>query len=232
MTFLVVLLATLVVVVALKGAIKRFPVAFYVLCVAADVLFVAGTLGFLPAGVQDVLFLLLRKCTLALALFVIVMYVGVFARESKVRGYLAPIRAELSIMAWLLSLGHMVVYLMGYAPRIFGGAAHAMDARVLGSLALALVLFALLLVLGVTSFQFVKRRMTAAGWKAVQRWVYVFFGLVYAHLMLLLAPAALSGRSADVALNVGIYTVVFGAYALGRIRRAAKDRNVLQADSA
>ena len=66
----------------------------------------------------------------------------------------------------------------------------------------------------------------------MQRWVYVFFGLVYAHLMLLLAPAALSGRSADVALNVGIYTVVFGAYALARIRRAAKDRNVLQADSA
>ena len=178
------------------------------------------------------LFLLLRKCTLALALFVIVMYVGVFARESKARGDLAPIRAELSIMAWLLSLGHMVVYLMGYAPRIFGGAAHAMDARVLGSLALALVLFRPAAGAGRHAlFQSVKRRMTAAGWKAVQRWVYVFFGSATRTSMLLLAlPFFLAGRLT--LRSTWASTRWSSARTLSRVSGGLPKTGRLQADSA
>ena len=69
----------------------------------------------------DALFLLLHKCTLATALFAVVMYIGVFARDSRVATYLRPIRAELSIMAWLLSLGHMAIYLSSYAANLSTG---------------------------------------------------------------------------------------------------------------
>ncbi|MFQ8866773.1 MAG: hypothetical protein ACLR67_00475 [Eggerthella lenta] len=54
-------------------------------------------------------------------------------------------------------------------------------------------LLVLLLVLGVTSFGFVKKHMRTESWKRLQRWAYVFFGLVYVHLMLMLAPAASRG---------------------------------------
>lgn len=81
----------------------------------------------------------------------------------------------------------------------------------------------LLLVLGVTSFAFVKRRMRTDSWKRLQRWAYVFFGLVYVHLMLMLAPAASQGGEAAVA-SVVMHTVIFGAYAVLRVRRRSADR--------
>lgn len=220
MTFLAVLVGSVAFAVLCKGAIKAHPVAFYALAVALDVLFVAGSFVRLPGVLDDALFLLLHKCTLATALFVVVMYIGVFRRDGRVAQQFRPIRAELSIMAWLLSLGHMAVYLASYVTRLSSGLAQA---NVAASLVVALVLFVLLLVLGVTSFNVVKRRMSKEVWKRVQRWAYPFFGLVYVHLMLMLLPSAVRGGAAAQA-SVAVYTVVFGLYAVLRIRRALLDR--------
>lgn len=118
----------------------------------------------------------------------------------------------------------MAVYLASYAPRLGG----ALGGNVLGALVVALALLVLLLVLGVTSFGFVERRMRTESWKRLQRWAYVFFGLVYVHLMLMLAPAASRGGEAAVA-SVAVCTVVFGAYAVLRVRRAFVDRRVVAA---
>lgn len=114
----------------------------------------------------------------------------------------------------------MAVYLASYAPRLGG----ALGGNVLGALVVALAL----LVLGVTSFGFVERRMRTESWKRLQRWAYVFFGLVYVHLMLMLAPAASRGGEAAVA-SVAVCTVVFGAYAVLRVRRAFVDRRAVAA---
>ena len=101
-----------------------------------------------------------------------------------------------------------------------------MGANVLSALVVALALLVLLLVLGVTSFGFVKKHMRTESWKRLQRWAYVFFGLVYVHLMLMLAPAASRGGEAAL-VTVAVYTVVFGAYAVLRVRRALVDRRVV-----
>ena len=100
-----------------------------------------------------------------------------------------------------------------------------MDGNVLAALMLALVLFALLLVLGVTSFNAVKRRMRADTWKRVQLLAYPFFGLVYVHLLLMLLPSALQGGAAAQA-SVAAYTAVFGTYAVLRVTRALLDRRM------
>ena len=161
---------------------------------------------------------------LSLALFVVVMYIGVFAKGSKVHQWLKPVRSELSIIACILACGHMAVYLGSYAPRLGG----TLGVNVVSALVVALALLVLLLVLGVTSFAFVKRRMRTDSWKRLQRWAYVFFGLVYVHLMLMLAPAASQGGEAAVA-SVVVYTVIFGAYAALRVRRALVDRRAVAA---
>lgn len=222
MTFFLVLVGAVAFAVLCKGAIKAHSGAFYALAVALDLLFVVGSFVRLPGVLDDALFLLLHKCTLATALFVIVMYIGVFKRDGRVSQQFRPIRAEISIMAWLLSLGHMAVYLASYAVRLSSGFAQA---NVAAALIVALVLFALLLVLGVTSFNAVKKRMSKDTWKRVQRWAYPFFGLVYAHLMLMLLPSAVRG-GATAQVSVAVYTVVFGAYAVLRVTRAALDRRV------
>ena len=86
----------------------------------------------------------------------------------------------------------------------------------------ALILLVLVIVLGVTSFNFVKRRMGGRVWKNVQRWAYPFFGLAWAHLMFMLVPAAAKGGE-QATVSVAIYTVLFAAYFVLRIVRAVKD---------
>lgn len=181
MTFLMVLAVTVAACLALRTPLHKWPVAFYVLAVAADVAYVIGVEGLLPRVVMGPLTLLMGKCVLSLALFVVVMYIGVFAKGSKVHQWLKPVRSELSIIACILACGHMAVYLGSYAPRLGG----TLGVNVVSALVVALALLVLLLVLGVTSFAFVKRRMRTDSWKRLQRWAYVFFGLVYVHLMLM-----------------------------------------------
>lgn len=228
MTFLLVLVGAAAFSVVCKGAIKACPWAFYALAVALDVLFVAGSFVTLPGPIHDILFVLLHKCTLATALFVVVMYIGSFARDGRVAQRLRPVRAELSIVAWLLSLGHMAVYLTSYATQLVAGISHA---NVAVSLAVALALFCLLLVLGVTSFNVVKKRMSKDAWKRVQLLAYPFFGLVYVHLMLMLLPAAVRGGAAA-QTSVAVYSVVFLGYAAARIARALRDRKLRAASDA
>lgn len=222
MEFLIVLIAAALACTLLRNPIKRWPWAFYALTVALVVLFVCGAYLPLPRPLWSLLLVLVQKCMLPLALFVVVMYIGVLARDSKARTWLRPIRAELSIAAWILSLGHMTMYLATYAPRLGAG---RVDGNVLVSLALALVLLALLLVLGVTSFNMVKKRMKADTWKRVQRLAYPFFGLVYVHLLLMLLPSAVQGGAAAQA-SVIAYTAVFGLYAVLRVTRALLDRRM------
>lgn len=229
MTFAVILVVTAAATLALRNPIKKWPMLFYALAVIVDVLFVVGSFVALPRTLWSGLFLLVQKCTLSLALFVVVMYIGVFARDSKVKRWLRPIRAELSIIAWILSLGHMAVYLASYLPRMAAGG--PMHDNVTVAFVLAIVLFVLLLVLGATSFNMVKKRMKTESWKRLQRLSYVFFALVYAHLLLMLLPSALHGAAAPQA-NVAVYSVVFVGYFVLRLVRFALDRRAEGAEVA
>ncbi len=219
MDFLLVLAVACAASVALRHPLHKWPVAFYGLAVVADVTYIVGIEGLLPRAVMGPLTLLMGKCMLSLALFVVVMYVGVFVKGSRAHQWLKPVRSGLSIIACILACGHMAVYLASYAPRL----GSAMGSNVVGALVVAVALLVLLLVLGTTSLGFVKRHMRTESWKRLQRWAYVFFGLVYVHLMLMLAPAASRGGEAAVA-SVAAYTMVFGAYAVLRVRRATLDR--------
>ena len=95
--------------------------------------------------------------------------------------------------------------------------------HVLGSFGFAAVLFVLLLILGITSFQAIKTRMKVDSWKRVQKLAYLFFFLVYVHVMLMLLPSALNGGIAST-ISVGVYSTVFLAYFILRVLRAARDR--------
>lgn len=221
MVFLAVLAVSVVFAFACRRPLKACPWVFYAMAAGLDVLFIVDSAMPLPGVLGDALFLLLHKCTLATALFVVVMYIGVFARDSRVATALRPVRAELSILAWLLSLGHMAVYLSSYALQMSSG---VLKPNIVMALAVAAVLFCLLLVLGVTSFNAVKRRMRAESWKHVQLLAYPFFGLVYVHLMLMLLPSALQGGAAA-QVSVAVYSAVFVLYAVLRIARAVADRH-------
>lgn len=214
MEFLGVLAISTIAAFVLRRPIKAAPWAFYGLAVLLVTALFAGGAGLLGTAWKP-LILLLQRCMLPLALFTVVMYIGVFPKDSRVGRWLRPIRAELSIIACILALGHMCLYISPYLSRALAG---AMEAPMAASFAISIVLFALLLVLGVTSFDAVKRHMPASLWKNVQRFAYLFFGLIYAHLLFMIAPAALHGGK-QAALSVVIYSMVFVGYAVARVAR-------------
>lgn len=219
MAFALVLAAASVACALFRSALKAHPCTFYAGAVVLTVLYGFGSLFELPDFLWQPLYVLMQQCVLSMALFVVVMFTGVFAAGSWASRCLRPIRSELSILACLLSVGHMVVYLL-CIPRLFGPG--LVSAGVLVGFVVALVLLALTVVLGSTSGDAVKRRLGARKWKNVQRWAYLFYALVYVHLMLVLMPSVEQGV-VPAQVTAAIYTVVFAAYAVLRVRRFVID---------
>lgn len=223
MLFPIVLIATIAFCFAFHKVIQMFPVAFYFLAFCMDAAYAAGAAGLLPHEASIALMPLMQKCTLSLAFFFVVMGIGAFTPNGAVGSRLRPIRAELSIIACILAMGHMFVYLQTYLSGITSGATHS--SNVIASLVVALALLALLSVLGITSLGLVKRRMGKQKWASLQKWAYVFFALVLVHLLLMLTPSALKGsQTAFVAL--AMYLALFAAYGIARVWRYSRDRAV------
>lgn len=106
------------------------------------------------------------------------------------------------------------------SPRALAG---ALGPTALVSFVMALVLFALVAVLGVASLGFVKRHMSGRTWKRVQRLAYPFFVFVWLHLVFMLAPAATGGQAV---LSVALYMALFASYVALRLFRWCRDRKI------
>ncbi len=219
MNFILVLLGTFVFCFIFKDAIRKVPWVFYLLALALSFMFAITSYVSYPFWLQRLLFLLMQKGTLATALFLIVMYMGVFKDVGFVKHRFMPTRAALSITACILILGHVAKYLLAYAPRL-----GTTNGLALGGLAVGIACFALMLVLGVTSFQVVKRHIATPQWIKLQKWAYLFYALVYVHLIFLLLPSAMGSNSSTSTVNIVVYTVLFGAYAVLRVGKAVRDK--------
>ena len=222
MSFALIFVTTVVIVVALAGFVRRWPWLLYGVSILAVVVLLAGTGGFINGGWWKPLIILIQRCMVALSLFTIVMFTGVLSKESKLGVRLRSIRSELSIIACILCLGHVCQYLATYLSRATVG---SLDLQTGASIYIALVLFVLLIILGLTSFNAIKKRMKGSSWKRVQWFAYPFFLLTYIHLMLMIAPAASLGGERAI-INVVLYSIVFMAYVALRFRRYIKDRTI------
>ncbi len=222
MSFAVILVATCALVLAAANSIRAVPWLWYVLACAIDTVYAYGIVYNLPPAALQILSITVQRCLLATALFVVVMYCGVFSEQSTVRRRIGPVRAELSIMACILAFAHCLNYLDSYLGVLSRNIA-AVSANQFASLVLAIVLFALMIVLGVTSLKAVKHRMHANVWKAIQRSAYVFFALIYVHELLVLYPSAVKGTGEALATCV-VGGVVFVLYFVLRFVRYVVDR--------
>lgn len=215
MRFLIALACCIVLVALLAKPLKRHSVPFYLAALALVGLYWFGVASNAAGGLWAYFMPLMQRCALAFMLFTIVMFAGVLDDSSALRARLMPIRRQLSILGCIFALGHLAFYGVSYVPRV--GLAFAGN---LGfSLTLAAALTVLMTILLITSFQAVKRRMSAAHWKSIQRLAYPFYLLTYVHLLLLLGPSALAGRS-TAAISLAVYSLVVATYIVLRTRRA------------
>lgn len=205
-----------------RKQIKRYAASFYVVAAAVDVLFLSRALFGVSREVAALLYPYFTRCLLGFALFAVVMYIGVLPRGSKLRQTMMPIRGELSIMAAILTAGHVANYLGQYLAQILSGFA-GMKTAMIASFAVSSLLIILLTALSITSLNAVKARMRHEAWKALQTWSYAFFGLTYLHLLLVLAPTV-SQAGQKAMLSIAAYTAVVFVYAVLRTVAYAREK--------
>lgn len=172
----------------------------------------------MPLFVKNNILGIFAKGSIGTAMFVVVMYTGALPKGNKLIAPLMKIRGELSITAAILVLCHNFTYGMTYFRMLFTKTS-LLSATQLAAAVISLVLIAIMLVLTVTSFPSVRKKMKAKKWKQLQRTAYVFYGLMYVHIMLINIPYARLGLGTYIA-NVVIYSIVFLGYAAMRIAKA------------
>ena len=202
----------------LKDSLKKHAGIYYI--GAAVISIAVFLIGFLPMPlfVKNNILGIFAKGSLGTAMFVAVMYAGALPKGSKLIAPLMKIRGELSITAAILVLCHNFTYGMTYFKMLFIKPA-ALSATQLTAAIISIILITIMLVLTVTSFQAVRKKMKAKKWKQLQRTSYVFYGLMYVHIMLINIPYARLGIGTYIA-NVVIYSIVFLGYAAMRIAKA------------
>lgn len=202
----------------LKDSLKKHAGIYYIGAVVISIaVFLIGFLP-MPLFLKNNILGIFAKGSLGTAMFVAVMYAGALPKGSKLIAPLMKIRGELSITAAILVLCHNFTYGMTYFKMLFIKPA-ALSATQLTAAIISIILITIMLVLTVTSFQAVRKKMKAKKWKQLQRTAYVFYGLMYVHIMLINIPYARLGLGTYIA-NVVIYSIVFLGYAAMRIAKA------------
>ncbi|MBR2834497.1 MAG: ferric reductase-like transmembrane domain-containing protein [Coriobacteriales bacterium] len=221
MNFILILACTVAAVFILREPIRRWPYVFYALAIALDILLFACSSMKLPPEITQLIVKLMTRGGLGAALFIVVMYIGVLPRKTSVSRWLRGIRAELSIIACLLIAGHMVYYLLLYCPRFFEG--KTVIANILWAIIVGVVMLAFIIVLGVTSFRAIKRYMNIRTWRRLQSGAYIFYALIFVHVICMLGPSAVKG-GATAMTNLIVYSVLLIGYMVLRILRARADK--------
>ncbi|MBR5164930.1 MAG: FMN-binding protein [Ruminococcus sp.] len=219
MLFLTALAIALLIAFLLDKPLKKCPAAFYITAAVLTVAAVAVTQSDITISsrfVRDYVLAIFSRGALGAAFWAVVMWAGALPNGSAPIKKLMPIRGELSITAAILTLSHVITYGVQYISNLVKGRTGS-DFVITSVVSLAMV--AIMLPLTVMSFKTVRRKMNAKTWKRIQRAAYVFYGLIFAHVMVLYIPRARSGRDGCF-LSVIVYSAVFLGYAAMRIRKA------------
>lgn len=198
-------------------SIKVHSKLFYLIAAAVTLVISLFDFSFLPVPIQNTMIGLFSRGAFATALWIVIMWTGALKNGSRLMKKLMPIRGELSIFAAILTLGHNFFYGKTYFVRLFMNAASLPWTQLTAAI-MSVVMILLLLPLTITSFPAVRKRMQARKWKKLQRWAYLYYGLLYAHIMLVTMPGAFGGKFSSV-ISVIVYTAAFLSYLCFRVRK-------------
>lgn len=213
MLFLSSLLIAAVLSVLCGEAIRKHPAPFYL---AAAVLSV-GTVIIANQRISEIPVILqycipaFTKGTLAAAFWAVIMWTGALPNGSALIKKLMPQRGQLSIFAAILTLGHAVGLGISMVPRWLK------KADIL-NIAICILFMAIMLPLTIMSVRTIRKKMKAKTWKSIQRFAYIFYALIPAHVIALNLAKARNGKT-EVLFSLVVYLVVFLGYAVCRVRK-------------
>ena len=220
MTFAVCLAVTVFICLTCDKAIKKYPQFFYIgaalLSVAAYCINEFVEVRTLAPFVRDYIIPILTNALFATAFWTVVMFAGALKNGSTLIKKLMPIRGELSIIAALLTVGHIIIYGISYLKRLFSGRNLTFDFIFFVIVAFILVL--IMTPLTVISIKKIRKKFKGKTWKNIQRFAYVFYAMIYLHVILVLWSKVQRGDMMKYA-DLAIYTVIFAAYLAMRVRK-------------
>ncbi|MCM1506607.1 MAG: FMN-binding protein [Ruminococcus flavefaciens] len=200
--------------------LKKHPFIFYttaVIITVASVILAGANTRSLPEFVNTYIIGLFTRGALATALWYVVMFMGALPNGSAPIKKLMPIRGELSIFTAILTLGHNIGFGQTYFVRLFTDAGRMSDNQKIAGI-LSIAMLVIMIPLTVMSFPAVRKKMNAKLWKKIQRTAYLFYAMIYIHVLVLYYPMAKAGRE-GIFFNILVYSVAFIGYAVMRIRK-------------
>lgn len=193
-------------------AIRKYAVVMYILSSIVSILFIFNKLHLINCKFNLGVF---SKGTISLALFTIVMFTGIIS-SPKIKSKFMSVRGELSIIACILTLGHNIIYGMKYF-KVLVVQHETLSTYKLMATIVSLIMIILMIPLMITSFKCIRKKMKYVIWKRIQRTAYIFYGLMYVHIMLLYIPIFRIKY-----IDIIIYSVVFNLYFILRLYKYFK----------
>ncbi len=205
--------------------IKKKAVYYYALAtvIACFVIYMSATASYklLPFSLQ-IIFQIFSKASLASALFIIVMYIGILPRKSIYFNHFMPLRAELSIIASILTLGHNISYGSHYFIALFTN--KKLPSNLYYASIVSLIMIAIMLPLFITSFKTVRKKMRGKTWKKLQKTAYLFYFLMWLHVLLIYLPSSAKG-SLPALLHLSFYHIIYSIYIFAKLKKIIQGKH-------
>lgn len=213
-------------VVFFSEQIRTRAILIYILTTVAAIygfLYSVGD-GIVPSfGSFEIIERLIVKGLLATTLFIIVMITAVLKKGTTYTKKLYTIRGELSIIASILIISHILGHSVTYGKFFLDFLAENTIGELFKELLLPILVYidsilSLILVipLFITSFKKIRKKMEPKKWKSLQRWSYLLYFLIYLHVVLLY------GLYLKKYTDFMIYTVIFAYYLFKKLSLKTK----------
>ena len=214
---------SLLICVLLSDYIKKYKTSFYVVCSSISITLMYYTLlilngynvEFMPV-IKEIMNSI-DSGALGGALFILVMYMGVIDKKNIISKKLVRNRGEISIIAGIFTIPHNFHYFTRFILQ-FDNISRSTGI----SLWTNLMMFAsgvfgiiILIPLFVTSFMYIRKKMSAKKWKILQEYAYIFYAMIYVQVMMVYL-ARPSGWNRN--LNLVLYTLIFGLYTVFKVK--------------
>ena len=161
MTLLISIIITFLLIGIGHDFIKKNANLCYIIAGAISILLIiaeyTGISSNFPLWVNRSVLSIFTRSAFSTALFIVVMYTGALKNGSKLIKMLMPIRAELSIIASILTLGHNIIYGKTYFVKLFTNPG-SIRGNVLLAAIVSLVSILIMLPLMITSFPKVRKK--------------------------------------------------------------------------
>lgn len=204
-------------------ALRKKPLPFYIAAaVLSAAVVILAQYRIENEFVQKYILALFSKGAVATAFWCVVMFAGALPQKSALRRRLMPSRGELSIFSALLTLSHIITYAVIYIKRLLNPDFDPQTDFIV-TCAVVILLLCIMIPLTIMSFKKVRGKMKPKIWKNIQRTAYLFFALIYVHVLVLYLPRAMRGTDGYL-LTVMTYTAVWALYLVMRLRKYFTER--------